>query len=100
MSTIRWRWHPRTMPVYPDGDALSERELRILHQIERDMEMDFEGVTADGDPAPLQFFALYALMAEVALVLAACAAVVALTSFASTAWTLGVPNVRPPGGRL
>jgi hypothetical protein len=85
------------MTVYPDGDALSERELRILHQIERHIEMDYGHPGEHGEVAPLHMYALYALVAEVALVLVAYMSMVALGTFASAIWT--VP-VRPPAGRL
>jgi len=90
------------MAVYPDGDALSERERRILEQIERDIEVNESEVLdvmfASADLAPLQFCALYLLVAEVALALATYVSMTALTTIGSAMWrgTMGAMRASTP----
>jgi hypothetical protein len=86
------------MAVYPDGDALSDRERRILEQIERDIEVDqseiLDVLLVSADLAPLQFCALYLLLAEVALALAAYMSMTALTTIGSTMWRATMQAMR------
>lgn len=100
MSPATGRWHAPTMTVYPDGDALSERELRILHQIERHLEkMDADDPDQAEDEivVPLHIYALYTIVTEVALMFAAYVSMVALATIAATVWTA---PVRTPAGRV
>jgi Protein of unknown function (DUF3040) len=62
------------MTVFPDGDALSDWELEILEDIERDIEVSDPWLAAflfRGDPAPVHVLAAYVVAAEAALALAA-----------------------------
>ena len=88
------------MTVYPDGDALSERERRILEQIERDMGLDFEVLSGHGDLGPLHVFALYALVTEVALAFAAYVSMVAMATIATSMWGVTARRPRPSAARL
>jgi len=88
------------MTVYPDGDALSDRERRILEQIERDMEVDFEVLCGHGDLGPLHLFALYALVTEMALAFAAYVSMVAMATIAGAVWSGTVHRVQPSTARL
>ena len=97
---MRWRWQSRAMTVYPDGDALSERELRILQEIERGIEAEVDVLAVHHDLTPIHVVALYALMAEVALAFTGYVSMVALATMASAAWTVAVQGMRVPTGRL
>jgi hypothetical protein len=86
------------MAVYPDGEALSERERRILEQIERDIETNcyelLDVLPVQGYFRPFQLWALYLLVAEVALALATYVSMTALTTFGSTAWSVAGERAR------
>jgi hypothetical protein len=61
------------MTVYPDGDALSGRELHVLEEIERDLEVSDPWLLAcpvEAEPARLYAVAAYLVAAEAAVALA------------------------------
>ena len=87
------------MPVYPDGDALSDWERRILDQIEHDLEVDFGAMSGHGDFGPLHVFALYAVVTEVALAFAVYLSMMAMATLATTLWSGALQGTRWPVAR-
>ena len=99
------------MTVFPDGDALSDWELEILEDIEREIEVSDPRLAAflfRGDTAPLYVLAAYVVAAEAAVALAALTASAAYTmaglaTIGTSLWATSIhaaQGLRPTPGLL
>src|SRR5438309_9790632 len=104
MSKDQSHCDPRTMTVYPDGEALSDWERQILDEMEQDFEVGGRRpltLLVHDDPRPLYVLAASLVAAEAALTLAAltvslAAAVAGLAtmSIGTTIWVTSVHRDR------